>query len=318
MPNLIPPKGVLEMADSAAYLLRRNLGPLLLLGLYSQIPWSLLNLFLNPALFLRAAGGDPMKFMGALGLFYLLLLLIGVFWVPVMLVAIFHVGHSYVTGEPVSAGRSLEFAFRNYGRAFGTYFLYIMVVGMAATAAGIVLGVIIGIGGVTGPVGIVLGLLVAGPVLLAGILYFVIGFLMTMPVLTVEGISGSAALKRAWDLAYRFHEAQTESKTWVRFLLLTIVYWLVALSLWGAWLLPNILISALWSASHAPGSVPPLYLRAIGELFLLGMQVMNTTYHSLLFYFLYLDVRVRYEAFDLQLAVQAPVEGPSAPLPEAT
>lgn len=317
MRNLIQPKGVLEIADSAAYILRRNLAPLMLLGLYSQIPVALLDLFLNPVTFLESAGSDPWKMVGAFGLFYLVLMAIAALWAPAMTLALYHVNHSYVIGEPVSAGRSLDFAFRNYGRAVWTYFLYLLIVGGAGWVAYIGLIIVLALGIALGTAGVVLGLVVGGSVLLVGVLFLVIGFLMTMPVLAVEGISGAAALKRAWDLAYHYHEPQFESKTWVRFLLLAIIYALIVVSFYGIGALPAILINYSWTKAHAGDIVAPLFLRAIGELLSLGTQIFVSIFHGLLFYLLYLDVRVRYEAFDLQLAVQAPAEGPPAPPPEA-
>ncbi|MGH8103112.1 MAG: hypothetical protein ACREJQ_01160 [bacterium] len=315
MQTFLRPKGVLEIVDSAAYILRRNLAPLMLLGLYNQIPFAIMSVFLNPAEFIQVSSGNPLEFVKWMLLYFLLFFSIMGFWSPLLTMAQYHASHSYVVGDRVSAGRSLDFGLKNYWKAFWTYALYGLVVGGAVFLANIGLFLFAVIGVSLGPVSIGFGFLVGLPLLLAVIGYPTIGFSLCMPALAVEGISGVEALKRAWQLAYGFREDNFESKTWVRFILLSIIYGLIAACLYVLGILPGGIIGYVWGETHDAGSKLPLGMRALAEVLALGFQVFISIFHTLIYYLLYLDIRVRYEAYDLQLATQTPVETPETPPP---
>jgi len=251
---------------------------------------------------MSGAGGSPLAVAASgLGMFGLLILV----YFPLLF---FSAGANCYAVSEIYLGRTTAVtgAYRAVKPAFW---------GLVGTA--LLVGLAVGLtGGVLAFVGIMLVATKSSPAILMGILVFLLGtgialllllrYSLISPVVVLEQESGAGAMRRSAFLL---------KKNLLRTAGIYLVFTLISLVAAGVFQTPFFILTALKAARQAP--VPPSY----GALYNFAAAI-SSTLVAPLFYIgitlLYYDIRVRKEAFDLQMMASlirrpSPTQGATPP-----
>jgi Membrane domain of glycerophosphoryl diester phosphodiesterase len=206
-------------------------------------------------------------------------------------------------GETVTIGQAYKQVFARFWRILAIIILVSLVVFGAFFVgefiAAIIVGVLIGSSrafassgaGVT--IMAVIGIVFAACVLLAGLfggLYLYCKFCLAVPACILEKLPVSAAIARSWSL--------TKGAVW-RLMLVFLLTWVLGVVLGVALGLPGQIYAVV---THGRSFLTGVLLQEVGGFF---AGVLANPIATISIALIYYDQRVRHEAFDLQLMMQA-------------
>ena len=189
------------------------------------------------------------------------------------------VAHAYL-GEPVSWRDSLSHAFRR----LHSILWIVLLIGVALVVVTFVDAFFIVLGAI-----FPLFLLVVIPAAMAPYLYIGVSWTLALPVLLLEGVKGVSALGRSHSLV---------AGRWWRTLGLLFLAWLLVLFVSG------VVAGLLAGVTYAVGEENSVTAVGLNFLANLGGSVITTPFLATVAVVLYFDLRVRKEAFDLQVLAQ--------------
>jgi hypothetical protein len=204
-------------------------------------------------------------------------------------------------GEKVTIGQAYKQVFSRFWRVLGIVILvFLMAFGVvfvgeliAIIIAAVLVGSMRTVAASAAPFVTVIAVIFAIAVFLAGVFggfYFYCKFSLAVPACVLEQLPIGAAISRSWSL--------TKSAVW-RLMLVFLLTWVLALVLGIAFTLPGQLYSL---ATHGKSFLLGVILQQIGG-FVAG--VLANPIATIAISLIYYDQRVRKEAFDLQLMMEA-------------
>jgi hypothetical protein len=284
----LKPMGIGELIDMTFTLFRRAWQPLLLLGLISIIPTFLVQFamqsiftvnegrFFENLVLSIARSPEPLLLFGVLT-GYLLFILVLLFLAPLWTGAFIAAAHQVVMGESVTIGSAFRTALSRYWALVGTSLL----IGLIYIVAF--------------PVLVIGGLVILSPfTLTGGYLTLMTFFAFRKQVIVIERVSGGVpALKRSWQLV--------SGRFWPvlgTLLLLFLLFWVLGLIVGMFLNMPVGLLQSLVLQNQA-GAFLVSVTSSLPQAVAGPLGVLATT-------MLYYDTRIRKEALDLQLQLDAP------------
>ena len=194
-------------------------------------------------------------------------------------------------GRPATIGSVYRAARARFWRMAGLYFLVLLRIFLYFVLAGVLVGIFAALLAVVNRIAALLFLWPAIVAMLVLCVFLVIRYCLAMPVLLLEDARITGAIARGVSLL-RGHRL----RAFLIFLTVTVVAYAGIL-----------LFSAPFTMAQfyliAKGTFPPLWLRATGAVVGGLSQILTLPLGIIAFVVLYIDIRVRKEALDLQLMI---------------
>lgn len=296
-----------DILDRAVFLLRQRFWSFFLLALFVQVPLGLWSIAYRSA---YSESFLPSRRMPDLtNLFIPLILYVLLFftllsaWAPVVSTALYHLAHTTSIGASTDYFISFRFALKNFFRIVWTVFLVSLVIA----------GVVVGIGilwvifsALFRTAGLVITVIFFIPLTVVLLVYFSLGYSLVLPILAVEGDSGWRALQRSRKLMYGYREADFATKGWVRSILMWLFYILISSSVGMLVVIPEQVYSMVHFTRGPAGiALLPFPFIVFTEVFRLLVQALMVSFYSIAWFLFYLDRRIRYEGYDLEVLIEA-------------
>lgn len=297
------PLRVTELLDAVFTLYRQNFWLFIAVIAVVQVPFQLLNFLIGLGLSPSASHltpGQPLTsaqvtselhfLVGELAVVGLLALLIVVLVVPLQTAAFTKAVSDRFLGRTTAPGICYRFAARHW---VDLVLLGVAYLGLVLAGTAVVGLVVIVLAAVAGGPGILVGVLISIAALVAAVITYS-RLVVATPALVLESLGPVDALRRSWGLT-----AANAGRAFGTLVALVLVQLLVLLVLGEV----AALLAAPFGATTAAGST----VRALGSLVVSLLEAPILATGVTLLYF---DLRVRKEAFDLELLAQQVMQEP--------
>jgi hypothetical protein len=299
------PLRVTELLDTVFTLYRRNFLLFLAVIAVVQVPYQvvsfLVTAIVGPAGAPKLTAGQRLTsaqlhseihfLVGTGVVLVVLLVLTAAVVVPLQTAAFTKAVADRFLGRVASPTACYRFAVRRWAQLV---LLGLMILGLVAGAVLVVILVVVVLSAVLKAVGVLLSVLVSLAALVGGVIAYARLSIAT-PALVLEGLSPAAAIRRSWDLT-----SEQVGRAFGVILSLAIVEALIGIVL-------GTLVGVL-SVPFGISSPLGLAVRDLGQLVVSLLEAPILATGLTLFYF---DLRVRKEAFDLELLARQVLEGSS-------
>jgi hypothetical protein len=285
------PLGFGEILDGAFTLYRRHFVTFLLTAILPTIAMGALFFVSARAYFEAVLTGDPNAMMGAVGGFFLGIVLVGLVSLVLWGALTRQAAQAYV-GQPTSVGDGMRTGLRKALPILGAGILIGLGLGAAYLAVALVIAFVVGIGAASGSmaVAVILGF-IAGVLGVAGYLAGVAMLFAVIPAIVVEDKGPIEAIARSFDLA-RGALGRIVGLMVVTF----IITYLPALAV--------LLVTGGFANLGDPNAVPSSGQFMTQQLLGMGVGLLTTPFMVSVLVLLYFDRRVRTEALDVRMATE--------------
>jgi hypothetical protein len=286
-----------DILDRGLKLLLARFPTFLSLNLLAQTPVLILQLVLFPMLL--SGQGDIQQLLTRMIVAGLVVVIVSVVLLLITIGATLHIVVQEYIGRKAGLGEAFGVAFSRFGALLGTSILVGLLFLVAACAC-LIPGIVL-----SGTL-----LLIGVPVFLGLAIMFVIWYAFTSQVVIMERIGGPAALGRSKELGIGYG-----GRIFGVILLLGLIQWGIGL---GAGMLQQVI--PYQEAVPGPGGVPiPRFVSypnfIINTVFVFLVSVIAQSYQAVCMTLLYLDLRIRKEGFDLEVAASQAVSQIGEALP---
>ena len=288
VPN-IRPLGFGEILDGAFTLYRRNFVTFLVTALIPTVVIGVMFFVFGGAYFSAMLSGDPTALMGAMGSFFLIMIVAGLLYTVLWGALTREASQAYL-GQPTSVGDGMQTGFRKLLPIIGAGLAIGVLLMVAYFAVALVFAMIIGVGAATGSgaLAVILGL-VGGVIAMAAYMMAIAMLFAVLPAIVVEDKGPIEAISRSFDLA------RGALGRIIGLMLVTILITYLPV-------MAVLLVTGGFANFADPDAMPSTGQFVTQQLMGMGVGVLTTPFMVAVIVLLYFDRRVRTEALDVQMA----------------